>query len=374
MVLVHTPAGNVEVATFRADSPTSDGRRPDRITFCSARDDVSRRDFTVNGILYDPVEEEILDWVGGRDDLAKKIVRTIGNPHERFEEDKLRLLRAVRFAAGLGFAVESDTYQAMCDMAAQVLDVSIERIRDELCAIVRGGHGGRGLRLLHDTGLLKTILPEVEAMSGVEQPPQFHPEGDVFEHTCMMLDAMVADPSIELAVAVLLHDVGKPQTQTFAERIRFDEHHTAGAEMSRDICRRLRFSNDQIEQIVLLVESHMRFAVVTRMKVSTLKRLLGLPRFDEHLELHRLDCITSHGKLDHYQFVLDKLAEFGEEEIKPEPLLTGADLIAMGYSPGPLFRQILSGVEEEQLEGRITTADAAKEWVKQHFPKDKAEG
>jgi len=234
---------------------------------------------------------------------------------------------------------------------------------------LQSGHGGRGLRLLHDTGLLKAILPEVEAMSGVEQPPQFHPEGDVFEHTCMMLDAMPDAAPVELAMGVLLHDVGKPQTQTFDERIRFDEHDRVGVEMSRHICRRLRFSRDQSAQIISLVENHMRFGMVTRMKLSTLKRLFGLPRFDEHLELHRLDCITSHGKLDHYEFVLNKLSELSEEDIKPPPLLTGNDLIGMGYPPGPLFRQILSGLEEEQLEGRIATTAVAKEWVLRRFPK-----
>ena len=367
VVLVHAEAGDCEVATFRADAPSSDGRHPDEVTFCSAREDVLRRDFTINGMMYDPLEREVLDWVGGQDDIARKVIRTIGNPYQRFEEDKLRLLRTIRFATRFNYAIEPETYAAISALAGQVAAVSVERIRDELVRILTGPNAGRGLRVMHDTGLLGAILPEAEAMAGVEQPPQFHPEGDVFEHTCVMLDN-VRCPSLELALACLLHDVGKPQTQTFAERVRFDEHDRAGEVMARDICRRLRFANAQTEQIISLVGNHMRFMAAKRMKLSTLKRLLALPRFEEHLELHRLDCMASHGELDIYEFLRDKLEEFSSEEIKPQPLLTGRDLIVMGYSPGPLFSRILNALLEEQLEGRITTREQAEEWMASRFP------
>jgi poly(A) polymerase len=364
VVVVLAGSGDFEVATFRADAASSDGRHPDSVRFCSAREDVARRDFTINGMLYDPAARQVIDWVEGREDVRRRMIRAIGNPEERFAEDKLRLLRAVRFAARLDYAVEEKTYAAMVHMAPHAGEVSAERVRDELVRILTGPNAGRAVRLMHDTGLLKPVLPEIEALVGVEQPPQFHPEGDVFEHTCVMLDTM-RNPSPELAMAVLLHDVGKPQTQTFAERIRFDDHDQAGAEMARDICRRLRFSNDQMEQIVLLVGSHMRFMAVQRMKLSTLKRLLGLNQFDEHLELHRLDCLASHGKLDNYEFLRQKLEEFSVEEIAPEPLVTGRDLIEMGYKPGPVFKRILDAVREEQLENRLTSREEGIEWIRQ---------
>ncbi len=363
VVVVLAGSGDFEVATFRADAASSDGRHPDSVRFCSAREDVARRDFTINGMLYDPAAHQVIDWVEGREDVRRRVIRAIGNPEERFAEDKLRLLRAVRFAARLDYAVEEKTYAAMVQMAPHAAEVSAERVRDELLRILTGPNAGRAVRLMHDTGLLKPVLPEIEALAGVEQPPQFHPEGDVFEHTCVMLDAM-RNPSPELAMAVLLHDVGKPQTQTFAERIRFDDHDQAGAEMARDICRRLRFSNDQVEQIVLLVGSHMRFMAVQRMKLSTLKRLLALNRFDEHLELHRLDCLASHGKLDNYEFLRQKLEEFGSEQIAPEPLVTGRDLIELGYKPGPIFKRILDAVREEQLENRLTSREEGIEWIR----------
>jgi poly(A) polymerase len=305
----------------------------------------------------------VIDWVEGQEDVRRRVIRAIGNPEERFAEDKLRLLRAVRFATRLAYSIEEGTYAAMVHTAPSAGEVSPERVRDELVRILTGPNAGRAVRIMHDTGLLKPILPEIEALAGVEQPPQFHPEGDVLEHTCVMLDAM-RSPSADLAMAVLLHDVGKPQTQTFAERIRFDEHDQAGAEIARDICRRLRFSNDQVEQIVSLVGNHMRFMAVQRMKLSTLKRLLALRRFGEHLELHRLDCVASHGQLDNYEFLREKLEEFSSEEIAPEPLVTGLDLIRMGFKPGPVFKRILDAVREEQLENRLTSREECLEWIR----------
>jgi poly(A) polymerase len=366
VVLLHTDAADFEVATFRADAPSLDGRHPESVAFCSAREDVLRRDFTINGMFYDPESDEVLDWVGGRQDIAARTVRAIGDPLLRFEEDKLRLLRAVRFAARFDYAIEKKTYEAICHSASRLTEVSHERIRDELLRILTGPHAGRAVRLMHDMGLLKPILPEVEALSGVEQPPEFHPEGDVMEHTCMMLD-QTKSPSPELAVALLLHDIGKPVTQSFRERIRFDEHDAAGEEIAGNICRRLRFSTDQTDHIVSLVGNHMRFGVVQKMKLSTLKRLLALPRFDEHLELHRLDCIASHRKLDNYEFLLRTREELSQEEIAPAPLVNGYDLIEMGLTPGPVFQRILNAAMDEQLEGRLADRDEALAWVKRNF-------
>ena len=366
VILVHTESRSVEVATFRVDERYADGRHPESVRFATAREDVLRRDFTINGMMFDPETEQVIDWVGGQEDIRRRMIRAIGNPLERFQEDKLRLLRAIRFASRFGYSIEQETYGAISRVAGQLGEVSQERIRDELVRILTGPQAGRALRLMQDLKLLAPILPEIDALVGVEQPPQFHPEGDVFEHTCIMLDE-ARNPSLELAVAALLHDVGKPSTQTYAERIRFDEHDKAGETIAREICRRLRFSSDQVEQIASLVGSHMRFAAVQRMKLSTLKRLLALPRFAEHLELHRLDCIASHGKLDNYEFLQQKLREFSQEEIAPEPLLTGLDLIGMGYAPGPLFHTILSAVRDEQLEGALTSKDQAREWVRKRW-------
>jgi len=367
VVIVHAAQADFEVATFRVEGAYVDGRHPESVAFSSAAEDVRRRDFTINGMLYDPLTDDVLDWVGGRKDIASRTIRTIGKPAERFAEDKLRLLRAVRFAARLGYSIEAETYAAIERMAPAVVQVSAERIRDEFARILTAGGAGRGLRLMHDTGLLKPILPEVEAMVGVAQPPQFHPEGDVFEHTCLMLDA-VRNPSRELAIGILLHDVGKPPTRTFDERIRFNEHDVVGAEMAKAICRRLRFSNDQVEHVAALVANHMRICTAPSMRLGKLKRLLAMPRLDEHLELHRLDCLTSHGKLDVYEFILGKQAEFTQEELRPAALLNGRDLMTMGYRPGPRFGEILSALEEEQLEGRLTDRDAAEAWVRARFP------
>jgi len=367
VVVVHTPAGDFEVATFRSDAEYSDGRHPDRVAFCSAREDVLRRDFTINGMLFDPVADELFDWVGGREDISLRRIRTIGDPQRRFEEDHLRLLRAVRFACRFGFSIEPETYRAMTRTAPMLAQVSTERVRDELVRILTGPNAGRALRLMHDCGMLGVILPEVEAMVGVGQPPEFHPEGDVFEHTCRMLD-LAHNPSPELAMGILLHDVGKPATQRFRDRIRFDDHDRVGELKAREICRRLRFSNDQTDHICSLVAGHMRILTAKDMRLSTLKRLLAEPRFEEHLELHRLDCLASHGKMDVYEFLLEQMEALGREGVEPPPLVSGRDLIELGYQPGPVFGEILGAVREEQLEGRLTTREAALNWIRERWP------
>jgi poly(A) polymerase len=360
----------VEVATFRSDLGYSDGRHPDQVRFSKdPREDVRRRDFTINGLLLDPVSNEVLDFVEGRKDLEAKIVRTIGEPEHRFAEDKLRMLRAVRFASRLGYTVEPRTFAAIQKLGRQIHQVSRERVRDELTTMLTEGHARSAFLLLDETGLLREVLPEIEAMKGVAQPPQFHPEGDVFVHTLLLLENLPHPCSPTLAWGALLHDVGKPPTFRVApDRIRFDEHVEVGVKMSEQICRRLRFSNDDTEQILALVDNHMRFADVKRMKESTFKKFVRMPHFDEHLELHRLDCEASHRDLSLYEFVLAKRAAMPASVIRPAPLITGNDLIAAGYKPGPRFKQILSAVEDEQLDGQLQTKEQAMELVVREFP------
>jgi poly(A) polymerase len=354
----------VEVATFRSDVGYSDGRHPDRVDYTkSPQDDVKRRDFTINALLLDPETNEILDFVGGREDLEAGIIRAIGDPAARFGEDKLRMVRAVRFAARFGYAIEPATLKAIQKLAPEIDQISMERLRDELTKILTEGAARRGFELLDQTGLLIYLLPEIAKMKGVEQPPQFHPEGDVWIHTLMMIGGLPAGSSPTLAWGVLLHDVGKPPT--FAPpagpngRIRFDRHVEVGVKMAEQICRRFRFSNEDTEQILALVTNHMKFKDVPRMKPATLKRFVRVDKFGEHLELHRLDSLASHGKLDNYELVSRFIAETSPEQVRPVRLLTGDDLIALGLKPGPRFRAILYNVEEAQLDGTIHTHEEA---------------
>ena len=362
--------GCVEVATFRSDIGYSDGRHPDEVRFSSdPREDVARRDFTINGMLLDPITDEVLDYVGGRDDLKAGIIRTIGDPEHRFAEDKLRMLRAVRFAARFEYTIEPATFAAIRKLASQIEVVSRERVRDELTRMLTEGHARRAFLLLNETGLLQHVLPEISAMHGVEQPPQFHPEGDVFVHTLLLLENLPLPCPMTLAWGALLHDVGKPATFRVApDRIRFDNHVEVGVKIAEGICRRLRFSNHETEQILSLVDNHMRFGDSTRMKESTLKKFLRLPRFDEHMALHRADCLASHRNLATYEFIRQKRAEIPPETIRPRPLVTGDDLIAQGHAPGPKFREILNAVEDAQLEGQLPSRDAALEFVRREFP------
>ena len=368
VVLVRDQDAQVEVATFRSDRDYADGRRPSSVQFeSSPREDAVRRDFTINGLLMDPETGDVLDFVGGRDDLARGLVRAIGDPEMRFREDHLRLLRAIRFAARLQFEVEPATFHAIRRHHALIRTVSAERVRDELVRILTEGGARRGFELLDATGLLEDLLPEVAAMKGVAQPPEFHPEGDVWVHTLLLL-ARLDQTSPTLALGALLHDVGKPPTFRIAERIRFDGHVEAGVELADGILDRLRFSRHDTEQVEALIANHMRFKDVPRMKESTLKRFLRLPQFEEHLELHRLDCLASHGQLDNYELVRRKLEELPQEQLKPKPLLTGHDLIAEGYAPGPFFSEILRAVEDAQLEGHINDRDGALAFVRRTFP------
>lgn len=363
----------VEVATFRNDGLYTDGRRPEAVSYSrDPAEDVRRRDFTINGLLYDPLSGETLDFVGGRADLQAGIIRTIGDAERRFEEDKLRMLRAVRFAARFGYRVEESTLQAIGRLRAGLAQVSRERVRDELTRILTEGRARRGFELLDETRLLGEVLPEVAAMKGVQQPPQFHPEGDVWTHTLMMLEGLER-PTPTLAWGVLLHDVGKPPTfqppGNEGDRIRFDNHTVVGARMAEAICDRLRFSHRDTETISALVEHHLRFKDVMQMRPATLKRFLRMDNFDEHLELHRLDCRSSHRDLSAYEFVRRKQQEIPAREVRPAPLLTGDDLIAMGYSPGPPFKDMLRSVEDAQLEGRLGGRQEAQEFIRARFPR-----
>src|SRR5947209_19106680 len=351
----------IEVATFRSDGAYSDGRHPDEVQFSKdARMDVQRRDFTINGLLLDPDTREVLDYVGGREDLKQGIIRTIGQAHHRFAEDKLRMLRAVRFAARFGYSIHDQTFAAIRELAPQIHQVSHERVRDEILKMLTEGHARRAFELLDQTNLLEQVLPEIKKMQGVAQPPQYHPEGDVWIHTLMLLEGLSVGCPKTLALGALLHDVGKPPTFRVApDRIRFDQHAEVGTKMAAEICRRFSLSNDDTNQVLSLVANHMRFGDVMRMKDSTLKRFFRLPRFEQHLELHRLDCQSSHRDLSLYEYAKEKLHSTPEEQIRPKPLLTGDDLIAAGYKPGPQFKELLTAVEDAQLEGAISTREEA---------------
>ena len=372
VIIVLDEGAQVEVATFRSDVGYSDGRHPDRVEFAqSAEEDVRRRDFTINGLLMDCSSGQVWDYVRGREDLREGIIRAIGEPEKRFREDKLRMIRAVRFAARFGYTIEPATFAAIKKLAAEISVVSAERIRDELTKILTEGAARRGFELLDETGLLREILPEISLMKGVQQPPQFHPEGDVWIHTRLLLEKLPAGVSATLAWGALLHDVGKPGTFTppkdNSDRIRFDRHVEVGMTMAEAICRRLRFSNEETEQVVALIANHMKFKDVMQMRASTLKRFVRLNQFSEHLELHRMDCLSCHGLLDNYDLVRRFLEETPAEEVSPPKLLTGDDLIHLGFSPGPKFKEMLQMVEDAQLDGRIKTQDEAVAFVRESF-------
>jgi poly(A) polymerase len=360
----------VEVATFRRDLGHADGRHPDEVRFSQdPREDVVRRDFTINGMMLDPVSGNVLDFVGGRADLEAKLIRAIGDPDRRFVEDKLRTLRAVRFASRFEYEIEAETLAAIQRRACEIQAVSRERVRDELTKMLTEGQARRAFLLLDETGLLKEVLPEISAMKGVAQPPEYHPEGDVFVHTLLLLENLPYPCPPTLAWGALLHDVGKPATFRVApDRIRFDRHVEVGVKIAEEICERLRFSNHDAAQVLALVDNHMRFGHVWRMKESTLKKFMRLPGFDQHLALHRADSLASHRNLSTHHFLQKKLREIPSEQIRPAALITGVDLIAAGYIPGPRFREILETVEDAQLEGRLHSHASALEFVRREFP------
>lgn len=366
VMLVIEEGEAVEVATFRTESGYQDGRHPDQVEFGDLAQDAARRDFTVNGLYYDPLQDEIIDPVGGMKDIQARVLRTIGDASRRFQEDHLRVLRAARFAAQLDFTIEDGTWAALGENSARLQRTSAERIRGELEAILLGPRPARGLRILHYCGILEVVLPEVEAMIGVQQPVDFHPEGDVFVHTCLALEVL-RPKTPALAWGALLHDVGKPLTFSVADRIRFDRHVPVGMEMAEVILRRLRCDRSTIERVVALIREHLRFAAVMKMRPATLKRFLRQENFADHLALHRADCLSSHGDLSLYDFCLEQLEHLREEGLRPASLLSGRDLISMGFTPGPLLGAILRAIEDQQLEGRLQTAEEARAFVTQRW-------
>jgi putative nucleotidyltransferase with HDIG domain len=366
IVIVVLEEGQYEVARFRRDGLYLDGRRPEGVEFSGPEADARRRDFTINGMFSDPVTGELIDYVGGREDIERRLIRAIGDPDQRFAEDYLRMLRAVRFAARFSFEIEAETFAAIRSRAGKIGEISAERIRDELTRILTEGQAARGMQLLLEAGLLEVLLPEVAAMDGVAQPEQFHPEGDVWTHVKLALEKL-EDPEPTLAWGTLLHDIGKPPTYEESDRIRFNGHDAVGAQMARAVCGRLRMSNDATERICQLVAHHMRFRHVGEMRAGKLKRFLREEYFPELMELHRVDCLACHAQLDLYDFCRERLAEAGEEELRPQRLLTGRELIEMGFPPGRLFREILDALEEEQLEGRVVDREQAEAFVLRRF-------
>jgi len=368
VILVIIDGEPFEVATFRHDGPYLDGRRPSHVRFASLQEDILRRDFTINGMMYDPVADRVIDLVGGREDLSRRVVRAIGAPQARFQEDRLRMVRAVRFAAGLGFAIEEETLRAIAEQAAGITQISWERIGEEVTRILTEGGAKKGFELLDATGLLRAIFPEIEAMKGVEQTPDFHPEGDVFTHTLLMLSHLAPYPSESLAYGCLLHDIAKPVcVKSGAGRVTFYGHSEKGAEIAVEILKRLKRSRAVWERAAYLVKSHLRHTQAPKMRLSTLKRFLGEEGIEELLELTRIDALSANGDLQYYDFCRRKMAELKAEQIHPEPLLRGRELIEMGFTPGPLFQKILHQVEEAQLEGELRTKEQAKAWVMKHY-------
>ena len=365
VVVVLDHGAEFQVATYRADGAYIDGRRPESVTYTTAEGDALRRDFTINGLFFDPLENRILDFVGGEADLRIGIVRAIGDPGDRFGEDKLRLLRGVRFAATLGFQIDPATWDAIRARARDIVAVSAERIRDELEKIFLHPSRVRGFDLLDESGLLEILLPEVAEMKGCEQPPEFHPEGDVFVHTRLMLSLLPESVSLPLVFAVLFHDIGKPPTFFRDEtgRVRFNGHESVSATMAEMILERLRFSNAESDAVLAGVKNHMAFKDVQHMRVATLKRFLARTTMDDELALHRVDCLGSHGMLDNYDFLLAKREEFSHEPLIPPPLVSGNDLIALGWKPGPHFKKILEAVQVRQLEGALSSREDALDWV-----------
>ncbi|MGA8630146.1 MAG: CCA tRNA nucleotidyltransferase [Terracidiphilus sp.] len=396
------PEKPIEVATYRSDLAYSDGRHPDGVRYTkTAEEDVRRRDFTINGLLLDvsklrsenagpsarplsglaqddrseevrsELQTAVIDYVGGVADLDAGVIRAIGRPELRFEEDRLRMLRAVRFAARFEFEIEPETMRAIRSLAPRIDAVSRERVRDELTKMLTEGHARRAFELLDETGLLAEVLPEIARMKGVEQPPQYHPEGDVWTHTLMLLEQLEPGCSMTLAWGALLHDVGKPPTfKRATDRIRFDGHAEMGVAMGAEICRRFRFSNEETHQILALIENHMRFMDVQRMKESTLKRFFRLDRFEEQMALHRMDCMAGSGFLDNWNYARERLCSMTEVVVRPQPLITGQELIAAGYKPGEGFREMLRAAEDAQLEGTIATEEEALKLVRERFPRE----
>lgn len=367
VILVLIEGQPFEVASFRHDGPYLDGRRPSQVRYGSLEEDVRRRDFTVNGMVYDPIAGTVIDLVDGREDLKQRRIRAIGDAQRRFEEDRLRMIRAVRLAASMNFTIENSTFAAIQRLAPTIRDIAWERIGDEVTRILTEGGARRGFEMLDESGLLKVLLPEIDALKGTWQSPDFHPEGDVFKHTMLLLSHLEA-PSESLAYGCLLHDVAKPLCfRQDGERVTFYGHTEKGAAMAEEILKRLKRSRAVGERVSYLVRNHLRHVQAPHMRLSTLKRFLREDGIDELLELTRIDALSSNGDLGYYLFCKERLASLKEEEIRPAPLLRGDDLIALGYKPGPLFAKILREVEDQQLGGELYSREEALDWVKRNY-------
>ena len=370
VILVRVHGLAFEVATFRTDGTYSDNRRPNSVTFSSPQEDASRRDFTVNGLFQEPLTGEIIDFVNGSADIDQKIIRAIGNPVDRFQEDALRLMRAIRFATKLDFEIEPATWDAICENAHLLGHIAAERIQAELNQILLHKDRARGLDLMVQSGLIRHCIPEVLDLQGCEQPPHFHPEGDVYVHTKIMLNMLSGEPSLELCLAVLLHDIGKPSTYSYnpeEDRIRFSGHDQVGAEMAEVILKRLKYSNKTIEEVCAMVKNHMNFMNVRFMKTSKVKRFMARPTYQQEMELHRVDCGSSNGITENYDFLRAKEQEFAAEPLIPPPLISGKDLISLGYPPGPDFKPIIEAIQNEQLEGKLSTKEQAIDWLSENY-------
>ncbi len=373
VVLVIYEKYQYEVATYRSESNYADGRHPEKVAFSNRKADAHRRDFTINALYWDPFTKTIIDDVGGRKDLEEGIIRAINDPFRRFQEDYLRMLRAIRFYAylyDLDFSLEKRTIQAVKKLAPHITQISPERHREELNKMLTGPHPEKAIKKMQETGLLQPLLPEVSQLEGVPQPPQFHPEGDVFQHTLLTLYHLKPAPSLDAAWAALLHDIGKPLTiKKGGDRIRFNNHCQVGATMAENVLKRLRFSKQQICHIVKIIRHHMEFINVPHMRVARLKKLLSRPTIEDEIAVHRADCLASHKKLDTYEYLLARKKELNEKEVKPPPLINGNDLKNWGFNPGPIFKDILNNVYEAQLENMIETKEEAKDFVLTHYKK-----
>lgn len=365
VIRVRSSGEEIEVATFRRDGPYSDGRRPDFVEFTDLKEDILRRDFTVNALAADVESGEVIDYVEGIRDLNDKIIRCVGEPERRFDEDKLRLIRATRFAHVLGFEIEPKTWHAIQRRAEDITTVAMERVADELTKTITHVPAGNAIRTLDDVGLLTPLLPEVTLMKGVEQPPEFHPEGDCYVHTCILMDKLKPNPSPAVAWAALLHDIGKPATYMVTDRIRFHGHAELGAKMSRRIGRRFRFSNQLIDRIHIIILEHQKYGDVDKMRPGRLKNWAGKPHFEELLEVHRADCAASHEDMSAYEKSCEVLEEIRREEALPDRIVTGHTLMELGLKPGPKFREILELAYEAQLEDAFSENDSGKSYVRE---------
>ena len=371
VVIIREGEHMFEVATFRNDGSYLDGRRPEQVEFSTPEEDAQRRDFTINGLFFDPVADRLIDYVDGERDIEAGVIRAIGDPDARFGEDHLRLMRAVRFAARFGYEIDPGTWSALLEHAPSLARISAERIRDEFSAILLNGHRVRGFDLLVESGLMAHVIPEILDLKGCEQPPQFHPEGDVFVHTRLMLSLLEGEPSLPLVLSVLLHDIGKPATYSYDEeagRIRFNGHDKVGAEMAGRILRRLKYSNEVVGAVFAMVENHMVFKDVQNMRTAKVKRFMARPTYRDEMELHRVDCLGSWGGLDNYEFLHAKEEEFANEPIIPPPLITGTDLIERGWERGPAIGETLRRVQDLQLEGGLKSREEALAWLEEHPP------